>query len=389
MINNGPGVIETDYSKALMAKPGKRLLVYLLDYLIVLVGSILLFGLFDLVGNAIPSYQSLKEQTGAAQSNLYQIVYDSHLSESTSTIDFITETEIVDEYVYGLVLASSNEESLKDVDPYTDKKMMDVESDRVYYYYHAYRSTDVYPSSFDVDSYLTAVFPNSNSYFVISTDGYFLLSEESVTLVDDYIRHGTNARGKEIYESIRADYSSSYEKAMEDLETSKRYSDASRTFEEGKDSILMVRGSFLIVGYILSCMIFLFVLPLCLRNGRTVGMKAFGMVLTDGNGQKPGIGHIFSKSVIQFLEFFSTNMIAVFVLFGTEGMYLLPLNIWGFINILYLSITSFILLIVSMFVVIFKRKNHQSLSEIISMTTMRNAREFMLEEEGKEERTNA
>lgn len=76
---------------------------------------------------------------------------------------------------------------------------------------------------------------------------------------------------------------------------------------------------------------------------------------------------------------FSANSLSCFILFGTQGMYLLTFNIWGFINILYVSIFSLLLVIVSFFLMIFRKSNHQTLSETICMIVAKNTKEFKVE----------
>lgn len=390
MINNGPGIVETDYSNAILTKPGKKFLVYLLDYLLVLVIAILFFGLIDMIGNTFPSYQTLKSDTTSSQSSLYKIVYDSHLSSQTSTSDFMDEAQIVNDYMYGLALASTSDSSYKEMSAFSGKEKINSDNDRIFYYYNTYRqeNKDQYESQFDTSSYLTTIYPNSNSYFT-SNYGYYLLNEESAELMINYILYSTNAQGKTIYQAVESDYKSAYEAAMKDLQTSSAYKQASDKFEAGKDRILLSRTSYLLIGYIISCSICFIMFPLIFKNGQTIGMKAFGMVATSIEGIKLSILSLLSKWLMLFIEFFNINLFSVFILFGTEGMYLLGVNIWGFINILYISIFSLIILFASLIVMIVKRKDHQTLSEIISMQLMRNSKEFKLEEkkEEKEEET--
>lgn len=390
MINNGQGIVETDYSNAILTKPGKKFLVYLLDYLLVMVIAILFFGLIDLTGNAFPSYQAIKNETSTSQSDLYKIVYSSHLSSQTSTSDFMDETQIVNDYMYGLALASASDSSYKEMSAFSGKEEVNADNDRIFYYYNTYRqdNKDQYESQFDTSSYLIKIYPNSNTYFT-SNNGFYLLTQNSAELMINYILYSTNTQGKTIYQAIESDYKSSYEAAMKDLQTSSAYKQASDKFEAGKDRILLLRTSYLLIGYILSCSICYIMLPLIFKNGQTIGMKAFGMIATSIEGNKPKVLSLLSKWLMLLIELFSINLFSVFILFGAEGRYLLGVNVWGFINILYVSIFSLAIMFASLIVMIAKRKDHQTLSEIISMQLMRNSKEFKLEEkkEEKEEET--
>lgn len=381
MINNGSGEKENLYATAVVAKPGKKALAYFLDYYLTLVFSILLFALFDLISLAVPSYTNLKDETSKAQTNLYQIIYDSHLSSYDDGNVFMSEDKIVENYVYGIVLSSSSDETLSKMNQYKDKEKMDKETDRIFYYYNNYRveNKNLFEGdSYIGDEYLSKVFPKSKSYFEIK-DGYPILNINSVTLLNDYILYSKNENGKIIYDSIKTDYRNAYKDCMSDIQTSKSYKETLTKFNSGKNTILMTRGSFLIIGYILATAISYILFPLIFKDGKTIGFKVFGLAFSTIDDELLKISSILIKSLLMLIMGFSANSLSCFILFGTQGMYLLTFNIWGFINILYVSIFSLLLVIVSFFLMIFRKNNHQTLSETICMIVAKNTKEFKVE----------
>lgn len=381
MINNGSGEKENLYATAVVAKPGKKTLAYFLDYCLTLVFSILLFALFDLISLAVPSYTNLKDETSKAQTNLYQIIYDSHLSSYDDGNVFMSEDKIVENYVYGIVLSSSSDESLSKMNQYKDKEKMDKETDRIFYYYNNYRvkNKNLFEGdSYIGDEYLSKVFPKSKSYFEIK-DGYPILNINSATLLNDYILYSKNENGKIIYDSIKTDYRNAYKDCMNDIQTSKSYKETLTKFNNEKNTILMTRGSFLIIGYILATAISYILFPLIFKDGKTIGFKVFGLAFTTIDDELVKISSILIKSLLMLIIGFSANSLSCFILFGTQGMYLLTFNIWGFINILYVSIFSLLLVIVSFFLMIFRKNNHQTLSETICMIVAKNTKEFKVE----------
>lgn len=381
MINNGSGEKENLYATAVVAKPGKKALAYFLDYFLTLVFSILLFALFDLISLAVPSYTNLKDETSKAQTNLYQIIYDSHLSSYDDGNVFMFEDKIVENYVYGIVLSSSTDETLSKMNQYKDKEKMDKETDRIFYYYNNYRveNKNLFEGdSYIGDEYLNKVFPKSKSNFEIK-DGYPILNINSVTLLNDYILYSKNENGKIIYDSIKTDYRNAYKDCMSDIQTSKSYKETLTKFNSDKNTILMTRGSFLIIGYILATAISYILFPLIFKDGKTIGFKVFGLAFTTIDDELLKISSILIKSLLMLIMGFSANSLSCFILFGAQGMYLLTFNIWGFINILYVSIFSLLLVIVSFFLMIFRKNNHQTLSETICMIVAKNTKEFKVE----------
>lgn len=381
MINNGSGEKENLYATAVVAKPGKKALAYFLDYCLTLFFSILLFALFDLISLAVPSYTNLKDETSKDQTNLYQIIYDSHLSSYDDGNVFMSEDKIVENYVYGIVLSSSSDETLSKMNQYKDKEKMDKETDRIFYYYNNYKveNKNLFEGdSYIGDEYLSKVFPKSKSYFEIK-DGYPILNINSVTLLNDYILYSKNENGKIIYDSIKTDYRNAYKDCMNDIQTSKSYKETLTKFNSEKNTILMTRGSFLIIGYILATAISYILFPLIFKDGKTIGFKVFGLAFTTIDDELLKISSILIKSLLMLIMGFSANSLSCFILFGTQGMYLLTFNIWGFINILYVSIFSLLLVIVSFFLMIFRKNNHQTLSETICMIVAKNTKEFKVE----------
>ena len=197
--------------------------------------------------------------------------------------------------------------------------------------------------------------------------------------MNDYILYSKNENGKIIYDSIKTDYRNAYKDCMNDIQTSKSYKETLAKFNSEKNTILMTRGSFLIIGYILATAISYILFPLIFKDGKTIGFKVFGLAFTTIDDEQLKISSILIKSLLMLIMGFSINSLSCFILFGTQGMYLLTFNIWGFINILYVSIFSLLLVIVSFFLMIFRKSNHQTLSETICMIVAKNIKEFKVE----------
>lgn len=173
--------------------------------------------------------------------------------------------------------------------------------------------------------------------------------------MNDYILYSKNENGKIIYDSIKTDYRNAYKDCMNDIQTSKSYKETLTKFNSEKNTILMTRGSFLIIGYILATAISYILFPLIFKDGKTIGFKVFGLAFTTIDDEQLKISSILIKSLLMLIIGFSINSLSCFILFGIQGMYLLTFNIWGFINILYVSIFSLLLVIVSFFLMIFRK----------------------------------
>lgn len=386
---------ESVYKNALIPTSGRKLLAGLLDFILTLAFSLLLFGIVDSIANSFSSYQSIKNEITSSQTNLYQIIYDSKLSKASSTSSFLTEDQVFDDYVYGIVIASSDKD-LKDVHPYSDYEEKNKDNDGIYYFYNTYKKEhqddfiDCYSEKegetydfrykkYSYDEYLSTFFPNSKDYFINNGDDYPILSVENAEYLRNYLAN-SYTKGEHIYNNLKTDYINAYNNALyKELASSKSYVENLNNFNNGKDTVLKIRGSILLCSYIVSTGLTYLMFPLIFKEGRTVGLKVFSLVYTDQKGNKPSYLLVTFRSLVLLLENSGMLSIAVFLLFSSQGMYLLTFTLWGFINILYLTIISIVLMIISIGFILFRKKTRQSLSETISMLIAKDTRDFKLD----------
>jgi len=382
---------ESLYRNALIAPISRKLLASVLDFFITLALSILLFSVFDWIGGYFPSYSSIKETTTESQTKLYQLIYDSHLSNKTTSSNFLSIEEVFQEYVYGITISSDTEENLSENETFKNYKEMNETNDRIFYYYHTYKKNnqsdyldaegngyDYSYKDYTYSEYVNKVFPTSKDYF-IDNNGYPLLTNEKALALRNYLTDSSYSVGKEIYDNLYIDYTNIYKEALnKDLVSSSSYQSLITSFNESKDSILYIRGSILLSGYILSTIILYIILPIILKEGRTIGFRVFGLVYVDQKNNKPNVGLLSIRSLVLLIEQMSMLAIAVFVLFGSQGVYLLTFTLWGFINIFYTSIISLVLIIVSFIFTLAFKKRKQSLSEVISLLVCKDTRDFKL-----------
>lgn len=380
MINNGTGNRESLFKDALVASPGRKTLAFLLDYFLTLVFTLLLFALLDLTANAIPSFNQLKIDTATAQGNLYQLVYDSHLNKRNGSQAFTSEEDLAKQTIYGLVLSSNQDQTIREDPNYQGYVPLTKENDGLFYYYTEYKKAkenEFNDSPFlSAEDYVRFVYPNATTYFVL-VDGYPLFDPNASSSIDNYIRSGYRP-GEEIYNRIFSDYVASHQKAMEDLSSSSSYQEQIARFNTGKDTILQVRGSFVIVGYILSIAVNYMLFPILLKDGRSVGFKALSLAYVSIKEEQPKFLFLSLKACVLLFEDFGMCLLAVFLLFGVEGRFFLTMNIWSFINIFYMSLFSYALLLISLIMMLVSRKTHQSLEEIASLLIAKDTRDFRL-----------
>ena len=88
---------------------------------------------------------------------------------------------------------------------------------------------------------------------------------------------------------------------MNDIQTSKSYKETLTKFNSEKNTILMTRGSFLIIGYILATAISYILFPLIFKDGKTIGFKVFGLAFTTIDDGLLEISSILIKSLLMLI----------------------------------------------------------------------------------------
>jgi hypothetical protein len=330
-----------------------------LDYLVVLIFSMLIYALIDLCLPSIPSYSSLNESAVSYKNSLTSLVIESGISEKGIDGNLLDKDELTIAFLKKNIVASYEENGRSDelsliysgVAPITEDK-----DDNVYYYFVVYKQNnlDIYEddSNYGQDYFESLL--GENFYF---DEGFSRISYENCQKLNEHL---VNGEGNEdaLYDEIYGSYYGALRTAEEDIKNSnKDYVSLNTVFEKSIDDLFKIKIASILSSYIFVSLIHFFLVPLLLKDGKTLVSNVMkGMLVKDDEGNLKFhdiLFNVLSSLVINL----SCVLLMVFFLFGSSSYEVISSIYFGFFNVIYAALVSFLYIILDLFFrLIFKYK---------------------------------
>jgi hypothetical protein len=330
-----------------------------LDYLVVLIFSMLIYALIDLCLPSIPSYSSLNESAVSYKNSLTSLVIESGISEKGIDGNLLDKDELTIAFLKKNIVASYEENGRSDelsliysgVAPITEDK-----DDNVYYYFVVYKQNnlDIYEddSNYGQDYFESLL--GENFYF---DEGFSRISYENCQKLNEHL---VNGEGNEdaLYDEIYGSYYGALRTAEEDIKNSnKDYVSLNTVFEKSIDDLFKIKIASILSSYIFVSLIHFLLVPLLLKDGKTLVSNVMkGMLVKDDEGNLKFhdiLFNVLSSLVINL----SCVLLMVFFLFGSSSYEVISSIYFGFFNVIYAALVSFLYIILDLFFrLIFKYK---------------------------------
>lgn len=377
------------YRKGCLGKRGRKFLSSFLDLVMKFILVMVFFAISDAILRHVPAFVERQEEASAAQESLYRMVEDSHLSKREEG-RLLSSEEIAEESVRKLTLESL----LRFRDPaeisdrvYEDVEPMTASDDPLYFYYVDFKSreSESFLTPGGADVYQKELL--ETGFFEEREDGWLGLTEAAATEVDAYLVHGY-LHSEETYNDIFNTYQNAILIAQKDLIGNYQpYLYEIGLFETARDEILKMRGGILLLSFLLSSLVLDLLLPLLLKEGRTLSMRILHLAQVGVDGRRFGIVHAIPFFLLSLLSSAFLPFLASLVLFGAEGVSLMSVNLLGFLNVFVLMLVALAYLLLSSLFDLWTRKGiHQTLTQFLSMTVVRDTSEWVEDDEdGKTE----
>lgn len=377
---------ESPYRKGIPVKRGKKFLSAFLDLLSAFILLMVFFAVSDTILSHVPSYVQRQEKALSYQESLYQIVESSHLGKREDGI-LLSEKEVAERTMESATL----EALLRFRDPeeisetYQDVEPLSPDNDPLYGYYVTFKKErpDDFLSSGGLQEYQSIL--SQTGMFEEGEKGWMRLKREWAEKLNFYIVSGLLPYQDSYNQAIET-YTNLILDAQKDLiQNYQPYLTTIELFDEIKNEILSLRGGMLLLSFFLSTLIVYLVLPLVLKEGRTLSFLFLHLAQVDVSGRRFGPLNAVVFYLCSFLASSFLPFLSCLVLFGAEGAFFLQVNLLGFINLFAWMIVSLIYLLLSSFFDLWKRKEiHQTLTQFLSRTILRDTSTWVLEdEEGK------
>ncbi len=410
MLNNNNILDSSTYKTA---KKGRRLVVMLIDYFLVLLVSFSLFALvIQPIFNQLPSTKEVEKQYKEKQDLVLDEIVSTHLQKKNSKENLVSVSSESKNYIVKLLKFSTTKYS--DIDYYElkqgKKEYVEIkteellsyqdkdgfyQNDDILYYYLNFRNKnkadyvseiDTY-SLIDVNTKLLKL-DNENKSLVSSdfdmNADVFYLSKENTKILLDYVNYNTES-GKELYQKLSYLYRSVIINAISEVEKNYTpYINKMNEFNTVYHKYSSMLGWMLVLAYVIAFLICYVPFQLIFRHGRTIGFRFFSLAMSRTDQMELRAWNVIVKDLVTFIMTFS-SIFFMPVLLGKID--LLSCYLFGPVTLFQMILFSFLMIVVSI-VFFFISKSNQTLSDFASQTITVDVREkkedFMIEQDKKE-----
>lgn len=373
------------------AKRTKKVGARALDYFLLIIISVLFFVLTNLVVESLPAIKEKESRLSSIQDEMISLVEESKLGEYENG-SYLSNEDIASNYLHRLIYRSLLNAKVSEDDIPSSLSLryqpIDKESDNLYYYYASFKPAhiDEYLSVEGINgaiNYSETLSKDLEISFLI-VDDYPLLNEDDAHKAKNYLLDSSYVPGKAIYESLADRYKSLLEEAINEFESSYvPFLSRSSAHTSLKESLYGLRRIEAAISYALGVLVYFLLLPLFLKDGRTIADKAMNIAYCTNKGERPSIINLSIRVVIIFFEFSSILSFIPFIIYGSSAIDLLYLPfLWG-ISFLSIAIFSFVFMLLSFLSSFIEKERKCFTSEFLSQMLAKDALNFHLEDEKK------
>lgn len=372
------------YKSSVNIKPLRKLWIYFIDVICLLIISCLFFGVSELISSNLDVVKNKRNSMSVQKDQLYTLVDDSKLDVYENS-SLKGSSSICKKYMYSLVLESLkyNNEEASNSSQYSGIYPISKETDNVYYYYVTYKTSNINDYSikenYGVEYFLTLSKSNIDfdKYFEIR-DNYPSLKKDIALSIHEYFNNENYTIGKSNYDTIYNYYSNMLSKGITDFTSYySPYVNLNNEFNNGATYLLSIKIYELFASYLLSSLLLFVMFPLIFKDGKTLTFKIFHMATCKLDGNTPNITNYLLKWFINLLEYLVVISIIGIIFFNADIISLFQINLFGFFNLLTMSLFSLIIIILSI-IYMFINKNKQTISEFVSMVLVKDGKEFTI-----------
>ncbi|MCR4561828.1 MAG: RDD family protein [Bacilli bacterium] len=364
--------IDSPFKNSLPVKKGRKFAVKFLDLLVLAIVTIFLFVIADAVGNATPAYKEKSKRAGELQNELYSMALGAKLMAKKDNA-YLSLNEESDLQIKKAVKASLLKNGKKESEIsgiYIIVEAANSSNDQLFYYLNTF--TNSHLDSFDdarqanEPSKYLEIMPNCTEFYEKS-DGYYYLTFDAATKIDNYYRDSSYSLGSEIFNKVKEGYKTGLSSSIDDFCNHYiPYKTAYSNYLGVRDSIYWIKIPELLAAYLAAAVLTFFVFPLSLKEKATLPAKVMKIAVIRRDGNIPKFYNLLGKTAINFLEMPICMAVTILVFYGSGGVDLLMAPL--FLNVSFLGIAVFSLaaMLIGYFSCFIFRKTNSTLSEAAS-----------------------
>ncbi len=401
-----------DCSTYKTAKKGRRFIVMLIDYFLVMLVSFSLFALVvQPIFDSLPSTKEIESRYQEKQVSVMNEIVSTHLQKKDDNDNLISVSNESKNYIVKLLKFSTTK--YDDIDYYElkqgKKETVEIKNeellsyqdsdgnysnDEILFYYLNFRKQNKSSYSEEITDYsledinTKLLKLNSDNKNLVSSDfdvskDIFYLNKENINIILDYVNYSTDS-GKSLYQNLVLLYRTVVMTAISEIEKNYTpYVEKMNAFNVVYKEYSSRLGWSLVLSYVIGFLLCYIPFQLAFKHGRTIGYRFFSLALSRSDCMELKAWNVIVKDVVLFILSFSSIFFMPVLLGKIE---LLSCSLVGPITLFQVVLFSFLMILVSL-VFFFISKSNQSLSDYASQTITVNLNEkeedFMIEQDRK------
>ncbi len=401
-----------DCSTYKTAKKGRRFVVMLIDYFLVMLVSFSVFALaIQPIFDVLPSTKEIETRYQQKQVQVMNEIVSTHLQKRDDNDNLISVSTESKNYIVKLLKFSTTKyddidyyelkQGKKEVVEIKDEDLLSYQdtdgnyiNDDILYYYLNFRKQNKINYSEEITDYTISdinskllKLDGDNKDFVSdnfdASKDVFYLSEENTKILLDYVNYSTES-GKTLYQNLSSLYRTVILSAIDEIEKNYTpYVEKMNEFHAVYKQYSSRLGWMLVLSYVIGFLVCYLPFQLAFKHGRTIGYRFFSLALTRADCMELKAWNVIVKDIVLFILDLSTIFFMPVLLGKIE---LLSCTLLGPITLFQIVLFAFLLILVSL-VFFFVSKSNQALSDFASQTITVNLNEkeedFMIEQDRK------
>lgn len=373
------------YADAIDVKPMRKFAAYVLDFISALILTLVLFSIAELIMNSTPIVKDKKNSLNVTAQEMFDMVLDSGLGKENTQHVLISQNQYVSDQIKGMtysVLVDHNDNTVSK-ETYQGTQAISKENDGIFHYFVEFKEAN--KSQFIAESknqsgldYYRNILKEKDVLSLFDEDSYFSFSLQTAKSIDEYYRNSSYSIGKNNYSKIETCFKFLLEKGIHDIQTYyKPYISLSESYSNKANEIYQIKNIEVLLSYLISIGIVYVLIPILLKDGRTIAFKVLGFALTDKDGNQLSFYHYLIKYLATCMECLCIIFLSGLLFFTSSAIGWLGEPLFLNVSFLTLSIYSLLIMFLSFLLCFVFPKTHQSLIEWISMVRVKDTRQFV------------
>jgi hypothetical protein len=385
------------YADAEPVRRGRKAGAALLDYLTLMILTLLLYVASEAIGQSTATVKNLTAEASGIRENLYSLVEESKLDETDpDSGNLVGSAALAKRYIISATLASLEKNGVTDISKttYDGYEAIKPETDNAYFFYVTFKQenkNNFSSSDESINDSGTAFYRDllvqKSDVDGFEREGYPYLFLKTAKAIDSYLRDENYVIGKNAYECILSGYQQVLSLGTQEfIQYYTPYVNVNSQYTAKTSLLYRIRHGELLASYALGILLVFFVAPLILKDGMTTTDKILKIGVATVHGHRPPWYLLLLHSALLGIAYLSVLPLVFLCYYGVDGLSLFDSSLIPHLSLLVLGLSSLLIILFSFLLTFINPSRKQTISEFLSSLVSKDGREFTVSRTMGEER---